>query len=164
MFEGSVRENLDFGTALPEAALVAAMRGSAFDDVLSGLDGGLQFAVAERGSNLSGGQRQRLCLARGALAAADSSIVFLDEPTGALDPITEARIHNALADTFPSACIVASVHRMSLLAHFDRVGLMEAGRLVDIAPLAQLRERQPAFAQMLAGSAHETAAAAEGRG
>ena len=164
VFEGTVRENLDFGTALPEATLEAALHGSAFDAVLSGLDGGLEFAVAERGSNLSGGQRQRLCLARGALAAGGSSIVFLDEPTGALDPITEARIHHALAETFPSACIVASVHRMSLLAHFDRVGLMEAGRLVDIGPLAQLRERQPAFAQMLAGSAHEAAPATGGRG
>jgi len=162
VFEGTVRENLDFGTALPDAMLAAAMHGSAFDAVLSGLDGGLEFAVAERGGNLSGGQRQRLCLARGALAAGGSSIVFLDEPTGALDPITEARIHHALAETFPSACIVASVHRMSLLAHFDRVGLMEAGRLVDIGPLAQLRERQPAFAQMLAGSAHEAAPATDG--
>lgn len=159
VFEGTVRENLDFGTALPDATLAAAMQGSAFDAVLEGLDGGLEFAVAERGSNLSGGQRQRLCLARGALAAAGagSSIVFLDEPTGALDPITEARIHHRLDETFPSACIVASVHRMSLLAHFDRVGLMEDGRLVDIGPLAELRERQPAFAHMLAGSAHEVA-------
>jgi ABC-type multidrug transport system fused ATPase/permease subunit len=159
VFEGTVRENLDFGTALPDATLAAAMQGSAFDAVLEGLDGGLEFAVAERGSNLSGGQRQRLCLARGALAAAGagSSIVFLDEPTGALDPITEARIHHRLGETFPSACIVASVHRMSLLAHFDRVGLMEDGRLVDIGPLAALRERQPAFAHMLAGSAHEVA-------
>jgi ABC-type bacteriocin/lantibiotic exporter with double-glycine peptidase domain len=159
VFEGTVRENLDFGTALASERLAAAMQGSAFDAVLSGLDGGLEFPVAERGSNLSGGQRQRLCLARGALAAAGSSIVFLDEPTGALDPVTEARIHHALDTTFPSACIVASVHRMSLLVHFDRVGLMEAGRLVDIGPLAQLRERQPAFAQMLAGSAHEAATA-----
>jgi len=155
VFEGTVRENLDFGTALPEPALAAALRGSAFDAVLGGLDGGLAYAVAERGSNLSGGQRQRLCLARGALAAAGSSVIFLDEPTGALDPITEARIHHNLEETFPAACIVASVHRMSLLPHFDRVGLMEAGRLVDIGPLAELRARQPAFARMLEGSAHE---------
>ena len=155
VFEGTVRENLDFGTALPADRLEAAVQGSAFDAVLRGLDGGLEFAVAERGSNLSGGQRQRLCLARGALAAAGSSIVFLDEFTGALDPITEARIHHALDETFPTACIVASVHRMSLLAHFDRVALMEAGRLVDVGSLAQLRERQPTFAHMLAGSAHE---------
>jgi ABC-type multidrug transport system fused ATPase/permease subunit len=157
VFEGSLRENLDFGTALPDAALDAALRGSAFDGVLAGLVGGLEFAVAERGSNLSGGQRQRLCLARGALAAAGSSIIFLDEPTGALDPVTEARIHHGLATTFPEACIVASVHRLSLLAHFDRVALMDGGRLVDIGTLAELDARQPAFARMLAGSAHPTA-------
>jgi ABC-type bacteriocin/lantibiotic exporter with double-glycine peptidase domain len=161
VFEGTVRENLDFGTALLPDQLAAAMQGSAFDAVLSGLDGGLEFAVAERGSNLSGGQRQRLCLARGVLAASGSSLVFLDEFTGALDPITEARIHDALDATFPTACIVASVHRMSLLAHFDRIALMEAGRLVDIGSLAHLRERQPAFADMLAGSAHEASSTAD---
>ncbi len=162
VFEGTVRENLDFGTALPEPVLAAAMRGSAFDDVLGGLAGGLEFAVAERGSNLSGGQRQRLCLARGALAAAGSSIVFLDEPTGALDPVTEARIHHHLGETFPSACIVASVHRMGLLPHFDRIALMEGGRLVDIGRLVDLRERQPGFARMLEGSAHEAEPALDG--
>ena len=113
VFEGTVRENLDFGTALPADRLAAAMQGSAFDAVLSGLDGGLEFAVAERGSNLSGGQRQRLCLARGALAAAGSSIVFLDEPAGALDPITEARIHHALDATFPSTAICPRGHAIA---------------------------------------------------
>ncbi len=50
---------------------------------------------------------------------------------------------------------------MSLLAHFDRVALMEAGCLVDIGPLAQLRDRQQAFARMLAGSAHEASSTAD---
>jgi ABC-type bacteriocin/lantibiotic exporter with double-glycine peptidase domain len=156
VFEGTVRENLDFGTDLPEPALQAAINGSGFDAALPGLPGGLAFALLERGSNLSGGQRQRLCLARGALAAGGSSLVFLDEPTSALDPLIEAQIHHRLAQTFPQACIVASVHRMSLLPHFDRVGLMDAGRLVDIGTLAELRERQPAFARMLAGGTPES--------
>jgi ATP-binding cassette subfamily B protein len=154
VFEGSLRENLDFGINLPEATLAGAMHGSAFDAVLPGLAGGLDFPVAQRGSNLSGGQRQRLGMARGALAAAHSSIVFLDEPTSALDPITEAQIHHRLAKTFPGACIVASVHRMSLLSHFDRVVLMDRGRLVDTGSVADLRTRHPAFAEMLAGSAY----------
>ncbi|MEP6504136.1 MAG: ABC transporter ATP-binding protein [Betaproteobacteria bacterium] len=157
VFEGTVRENLDFGADLPEPALHAAIGGSGFDAALPGLPGGLAYPLLERGSNLSGGQRQRLCLARGALAARGSSLVFLDEPTSALDPLIEAQIHHRLAQTFPQACIVASVHRMSLLPHFDRVGLMDGGHLVDIGTLAQLRERQPAFARMLVGSAHEPA-------
>jgi ATP-binding cassette subfamily B protein len=152
VFEGSVRENLDFGTGLADAALEAALHGSAFDAVLPALEGGLEFHVAQRGSNLSGGQRQRLCLARGALAAAGRSVVLLDEPTSALDPITEAQVHLRLGRTFPGACIVASVHRMSLLAYFDRVVILEQGRVLDTGSVAELRARHPVFEQMLAGS------------
>jgi ATP-binding cassette subfamily B protein len=154
VFEGSVRENLDFGTAIAQDRIDAAVHGSAFGAVLATLHGGLEFAVAQRGSNLSGGQRQRLCMARGVLAAADSSVVFLDEPTSALDPVTEADVHQRLGTTFPGACIVASVHRMSLLSYFDRVVLMDAGRVVDTGSVDALRERHPAFARMLQGSAH----------
>jgi ABC-type transport system involved in cytochrome bd biosynthesis fused ATPase/permease subunit len=86
------------------------------------------------------------------LAAAGSSLVLLDEPTSALDPVTEADVHQRLARTFPGACIVASVHRMSLLSYFDRVVLMDAGRVVDSGDVEALCERQPAFARMLQGS------------
>ena len=159
VFEGSVRENLDFGTDVGDARIDDAVRGSAFGAVLQTLHGGLEFPVAQRGSNLSGGQRQRLCMARGVLAASDSSVVFLDEPTSALDPITEADIHQRLARTFPDACIVASVHRMSLLSYFDRVVLMDAGRVVDCGSVEAVRDRQPSFAHMLEGSAHAASCA-----
>lgn len=152
VFEGTVQENLDFGTPMDAARIDAAVHGSAFGSVLSALHGGLEFPVAQRGSNLSGGQRQRLCMARGALAAGGSSVVFLDEPTSALDPVTEAEVHQRLARTFPDACIVASVHRMSLLSYFDRVVLMDAGRVVDSGTVAELQQRQPAFERMLQGS------------
>jgi len=154
VFEGSVRENLDFGTTLGPDRIEAAIRGSAFQPVLDGLQGGLESPVAQRGSNLSGGQRQRLCMARGVVAATDSSLVFLDEPTSALDPVTEAVVHQRLGETFPDACIVASVHRMSLLSYFDRVVLMDAGRVVDTGTIEALRDRHPGFADMLQGSAH----------
>lgn len=159
VFEGSVRENLEFGTPLQAQRIDAAIHGSAFQPVLDGLQGGLEFPVAQRGNNLSGGQRQRLCMARGAIAAAESSIVFLDEPTSALDPVTEAAVHQRLGRTFPHACIVASVHRMGLLSYFDRVVLMDAGRVVDTGTIDALRLRHTDFASMLLGSAQ---AASEG--
>jgi ABC-type multidrug transport system fused ATPase/permease subunit len=119
------------------------------------LPDGLATPISERGFNLSGGQRQRLALARGVLAAkagGGSSIVLLDEPTSALDPVTEARIHRRMDAEFPRATIVASVHRMSLLAHFDRVVLMVAGRVVDSGSVADLLERQPHFRQLYQGA------------
>jgi ABC-type multidrug transport system fused ATPase/permease subunit len=113
---------------------------------------GLETQISERGFNMSGGQRQRLCLARGVLAASGSSVVLLDEPTSALDPITEASVHERMDAHFGDACIVASVHRMSLLEHYDRVVLLVAGRVVDSGSVAELRARQPMFRDMLRGS------------
>jgi ABC-type bacteriocin/lantibiotic exporter with double-glycine peptidase domain len=160
VFEGSVRENLDFGMPIGSDRVDAAIHGSAFQPVLDGLHGGLEFPVAQQGSNLSGGQRQRLCMARGAIAASGSSIVFLDEPTSALDPVTEAAVHQRLEHTYPGACIVASVHRMGLLSYFDRIVLMDAGRVVDTGTVEALRERHAGFASMLLGSTHAASEAA----
>lgn len=143
VFEASVRENLAFGLPRDDADLLAAVHTSAFDEVLAGLHGDLDTPLTERGANLSGGQRQRLCLARGVLSARGSSLLLLDEPTSALDPATEARVLDRIADAFPDACVVASIHRMSLLSHFDQIVVMEAGRVRDAGPREEVLARQP---------------------
>ena len=155
VFECSVRENIVFDTTPEHGALEHAIRVSAFDEVLVTLPDGLDTFISEGGSNMSGGQRQRLCLARGVFAARDSSVVLLDEPTSALDPMTESSVVRHLCDHFADTCIVAAVHRMSLLKHFDRVILLVAGRVVDSGHVSQLAARQPLFARMLANQAVE---------
>jgi ABC-type multidrug transport system fused ATPase/permease subunit len=153
VFEASLRENLAFGEPVDEAVLVQALHASAFDRVLADLPQGLDTAAGERGANFSGGQRQRLALARGVLAARGSALLLLDEPTSALDPLTERLVHERLHDAFAGACIVASVHRMELLAHYDRVAFMANGRLLDVGRVAEVAARQPAFARMTQGIA-----------
>ncbi|RZL65775.1 MAG: ABC transporter ATP-binding protein [Variovorax sp.] len=143
VFEASVRENLSFGESHADAAVQAALHTSAFDEVLTAMHGNLETPLAERGFNLSGGQRQRLCLARGVLAAQGSSVLLLDEPTSALDAATEARVLDRLAAHFPDACVIASIHRLSVLSHFDSMVLMEAGRVRDAGPCAEVLARQP---------------------
>ncbi|WP_218508842.1 ABC transporter ATP-binding protein [Variovorax sp. dw_308] len=143
VFEASVRENLTFGEPCEEAALQAALHASAFDEVLVAMKGSLDTPLTERGFNLSGGQRQRLCLARGVLAAEGSSLLLLDEPTSALDAATEARVLERIGAAFPDACLIASIHRLSVLDHFDTVVLMEAGRIADAGPRAEVLQRQP---------------------
>ena len=153
IFEATARENIALDTPVDEAELMQAVHISAFDHVLQSLPQGLDSPMSERGFNLSGGQRQRLALARGVLAARDSSLLLLDEPTSALDPLTELRVHHRLDSAFPQACIVASVHRLSLLAHFDRVVFMVAGHVADVGTVDELADRQPMFAEMLRGAA-----------
>lgn len=141
VFEASVQENLTFGEPADAAALQAAVHTGVFDEVLQRMPGGLDSLVNERGSNLSGGQRQRLALSRGALAAQGSSLLLLDEPTSALDPQAEGRVFDRMYAAFPSACIVASVHRPSLLSRFDTIVVMEAGRVVDAGPRDEILAR-----------------------
>ncbi|MCR6667632.1 MAG: ABC transporter ATP-binding protein/permease [Methyloversatilis sp.] len=142
VFEASVEENLTFGLPADPAALQSAMHAGVFDEVLERLPDGLSSALSERGGNLSGGQRQRLALARGALAAQGSSLLLLDEPTSALDPQAEGRVFDRMVAAFPDACIVASVHRPSLLARFDTVVVVEAGRVVDAGPRDEVLARR----------------------
>jgi ABC-type multidrug transport system fused ATPase/permease subunit len=152
IFEATVRENLAFGEPVDEAVLARALHTAALDEVLAGMPQGLQTPMSERGFNLSGGQRQRLALARGVLAARGSSLLLLDEPTSALDPLIERHVQQRIERAFAGACIVASVHRLSLLAHFDRVVFMQGGRVADTGTVAELAARQPVFAAMLAGA------------
>ena len=163
VFETSVGENIAFGVAVDvdaeadahgadAAAIASAIHTSAFDAVLVDLPDGLDTKLTERGANLSGGQRQRLCLARGLLAARRSSLVLLDEPTSALDPVTEEAVFERLFTAFATTCVIASVHRMSLLHHFDKVVLMADGRVVDVGSVDELLHRQPSF-RLMAGRA-----------
>ncbi len=141
VFEASVQENLTFGEPADPAALQSAVHTGVFDEVLQRMPDGLASPVNERGSNLSGGQRQRLALSRGALAAQGSTLLLLDEPTSALDPQAEGRVFDRMYAAFPSACIVASVHRPSLLSRFDTIVVMEAGRVVDAGPRDEILAR-----------------------
>ena len=77
-------------------------------------------------------------------------MLLLDEPTSALDAGTEARVLERIAGAFPDACVVASIHRLSLLERFDTVVLMEAGHVVDYGPRDAVLGRQPLLQRMVA--------------
>ena len=109
---------------------------------------GLESNIREKGVNLSGGQKQRLALARGVLAAKDSDIILLDEPTSSVDPKTELLIYERMFQDFSDKAIVSALHRLHLLIHFDYVYVMENGYIVDEGTFEYLREHSPAFQEM----------------
>jgi osmoprotectant transport system ATP-binding protein len=89
---------------------------------------------------LSGGQRQRVGVARA--LAADPRIVLMDEPFGALDPVTRAELHEVVRRIQAAVrkTIVLVTHDMrEAFALADRVGVLHDGTLVACEPPAQLQ-------------------------
>ncbi|MBO0952155.1 ABC transporter ATP-binding protein [Fibrella forsythiae] len=93
---------------------------------------------------LSGGQRQRIGLARA--LAADPPIILMDEPFGALDPITRAAIRREFREleALQQKTIVLVTHDVREAVNLgDRIALMDAGRIVQLGPPSELSD-QPA--------------------
>jgi phosphate transport system ATP-binding protein len=87
--------------------------------------------------DLSGGQQQRLCIARA--LANQPSIILLDEPASALDPITTAKIENTLLQLKERYTIVIVTHNLQQAARIaDFTGFLMSGRLVEFGRTADL--------------------------
>jgi ATP-binding cassette subfamily B protein len=89
-----------------------------------------------------------LALARGILAAKESDIVLLDEPTSSVDPKTEANIYKKLFEAFVDKAIVCSLHRLHMLWMFDHVYILQRGSIVDEGSFESLRNNSPIFNEL----------------
>ena len=114
------------------------MKLSGFSKILTDLPDGLKTDIREKGVNLSVGQKQRLALARGLFAARFSSLILMDEPTSSVDLITEKEILYNLINAFPNAAMIVSLHRLHLLPIFDRVILLEQGKILENGQVTKL--------------------------
>jgi ATP-binding cassette subfamily C protein LapB len=134
LFSGTVRDNLMLGAArADDQQLIDAVQRSGADIFLSRDAAGFDLPVGERGSRLSGGQRALLVLARSLVTP--SKLLFLDEPTGAMDTQTELyfieHLKTALA---PDQALVVSTHRHNMLSICDRLIVIDAGRILADGP------------------------------
>jgi ATP-binding cassette subfamily B protein len=147
LFHRTVMENIRF--ARPDATdeeVVAAARAAHCAGFIWRLADGYDTMVGERGVKLSGGQRQRIGVARAFLKAAP--IIVLDEATSALDTESELVIINSIVELFRGRTVIAVAHRLSTLNRFDRILVMEGGRIVEDGTAAQLRARGGLFDRM----------------
>jgi ATP-binding cassette subfamily C protein LapB len=134
LFSGTVRDNLMLGAArADDQQLIDAVVRSGADIFLSRDAAGFDRPVGERGALLSGGQRSLLVLARALVSP--SKLLFLDEPTGAMDTQTELyfieKLKTALAK---DQTLLVSTHRHNMLSLCERLIVIDAGRIIADGP------------------------------
>lgn len=126
----TIAENIAY--ARPQASLaeiIAAAVTAQADTFIKRLPNGYDTLVGERGTTLSGGEKQRVSIARALLK--DAPILILDEPTAALDPLTEASLVDALDNLMRDRTTLVIAHRFSTIRHADRIVVIESGRIVE---------------------------------
>ena len=134
LFSGSVRDNLMLGAAqADDQQLVDAVVRSGADIFLSRDAAGFDLPVGERGSRLSGGQKSLLVLARALVSP--SKLLFLDEPTGAMDTQTETYFIEHLKSALDAKqTLIVSTHRHQMLSIVDRLIVIDGGRIFADGP------------------------------
>ncbi|MBV8521521.1 MAG: ABC transporter ATP-binding protein [Acetobacteraceae bacterium] len=147
LFQRSVLENIRYGkpdAADEEVYSAAAAAGCNF---IEALPQGYDTMVGDRGIKLSGGQRQRLAIARAFLR--NSPILLLDEATSALDSESERAVQEALARLMVGRTVIAVAHRLSTLRDFDRILVMQNGRILQDAPPHVLESTPGPYRELL---------------
>ena len=132
LFHRSIMENIRYGrpNATDNEVLRAAM--AARCDFIESLPEGMATIVGDRGIKVSGGQRQRIAIARAFLK--DAPILLLDEATAALDSESEEAIREALSRLMRGRTVIAIAHRLATLRNFDRVVMLQGGRIIEDGP------------------------------
>jgi ABC-type multidrug transport system fused ATPase/permease subunit len=116
-----------------------------FSDVIRRLPNKIDSNIFEKGVNLSGGEKQRLALARGLMACDDKSIILLDEPTSSVDTKNELKIFQNIFEKFKKKSIVASIHRLHLLALFEEVYFFREGKVIASGSFDELLKNSAEF-------------------
>lgn len=139
IFSGSIARNVRLGNEkIGDDDIGRVLENVGADRFVGKLEGGIDYHLAERGSNLSVGQRQLLAFARA--LAFDPRILILDEATSSVDTETEIMIQEALEKLLVGRTSIIIAHRLSTIKNSDRIVVLHKGTIKEIGTHAELLE------------------------
>lgn len=141
MINASIRENILFGSEYDERRYRRVVLACSLLPDIKRLPAGDATTIGERGANLSGGQKARVSLARAIYA--DASIVLLDDPLAAVDVHVATHIMERciMSNLLRRKAVLVVTNKLSLLDRFDRVVVIQEGRIVADAKYSALVAR-----------------------
>lgn len=139
LWNRALLDNLLYGTdAAPPAAVGETLAAAELHGVLERLPDGLQTPLGDGGGLLSGGEGQRVRLGRGMMRGR-ARLLLLDEPFRGLDREQRARLLDTVRERWRGATVVCVTHDLAQTRDFDRVVVLEGGRVVEDGPPGMLR-------------------------
>ena len=140
-------ENIRYGKPDASDADVHEAAFAARCEFIHDLPEGTRTLVGERGVKLSGGQRQRIAIARAFLK--NAPLLLLDEATSALDGESEEAIREALCRLMHGRTVITIAHRLSMVRNFDRVVVLQLGKVVQHGAPDFLVQRDGLYRQLV---------------
>jgi ATP-binding cassette subfamily B protein len=147
LFNDTVQYNIAYGrTGATRDEVEAAARSAHIHDFIAATPKGYDTMVGERGLKLSGGEKQRVAIARTLLK--NPPILIFDEATSALDSANERAIQAELRAAAQGKTALVIAHRLSTVVDAHEIVVLEAGRVVERGPHAELLARGGRYAEM----------------
>lgn len=128
LFDGTVADNVAFGTIIDETRVKEVLRQANILEFLESHQDGIYTRVGEGGINLSGGQKQRIAIARALYD--DPEILVLDEATSALDSDTEAKIMDEIYEISKNKTLIIIAHRLSTIERCEKIYKIDEGEII----------------------------------
>lgn len=152
LYAATVKENvlLDKAEAAAEKHIMRALEQSGFAERLNnfelGLDTPLTAEFEESGVNLSGGEAQKIAISRAFYK--NCSLIILDEPSSALDPIAEYQLNQSMLEAAANKTVVFISHRLSTTRLADKIFMLENGQIIEAGSHEELLKMNGKYAQM----------------
>lgn len=147
LFSDTVENNISFGEATTshQKVIQAALQASVHEEILQ-FPQQYQTLIGERGVTLSGGQKQRISIARALIK--NPEIVIFDDCLSAVDARTEKKIIGSLYDYLANKTAIIITHRIFTLFDFDKIIVLENGRIKEQGTHISLMEKKGEYHKM----------------
>lgn len=132
LFDDTIMANIRMGRVnATDAQVFAAARAAQCHEFIEQLPKGYNTRVGEIGNHLSGGEKQRISIARALLK--DAPVIILDEPTAALDTLSERFVQKAIDALVKDKTVIVIAHRLTTIAGAQQIAVLDNGQLAEYA-------------------------------